>query len=722
MFSRKIGILDPEGKYKNPLTGTSYSQKYKDNAKKWSNLPIYKDGKAEWVIKIIKDNRVVILEAGTGVGKTVCVPKYALHVAKYTGKVIVTVPKQVLANNTATRDAEWLDVTLGEEVGYKYRGAKLSEEMAEIKGDFKAESDNTKLLFCTDGSLVAMLSRDPTLSQYSVVVIDEAHERTTGIDEALLYIRRALRKNSKLKLIVMSATLPNSDQFLDYFDEFSPAHIDLPGAPNKPVELFWLKGEELNTKEEKEAESLRILFEEIIEKNKPGDVLIFVNSKSQGVTLAGIVESRYPDIYVGLLYSGVPDREKDLATEPGAYKEYTKGRPKEGWSRRVVFATNVAESSLTVEGLIYVIDQGTEFSSDFNSLKQQSILRTQMITRAQADQRKGRVGRREAGFCYRLYTEKQFMQMKDRPDPSIEREDMTMNFLKYLSSPNIKNLVQMVQFVGELIEPPSIENIRTSIRNLVSLSLVTQFTKSGLMTEEGKFVSEIVTKGKLTDVNIGKAILIARYCNCEKTVIIIAAIIKEIKFGISDFFFTKTKDPKIKEILKYYFHPYGDLFSFLKLFIQYNNHYKRMDRKQLQQWAKKENVKLYVLENIQNNAKEIYNSTRNILEKIEVMSDFHFKNDNEAALFSLSKGYFTNTAKLVSKGKRPKYTNLYPPVTTTASYDQRGDSYLSMLDKPPKYIFYIQNTKMDKNITFKACNVYPEDMFKLLNPEEKITL
>jgi len=725
MVLKKIGILDPEGKKRNPLTGEKYSENYIESAKNiWTTLPLYKNGNAEKVIQTIKDNRVLVLEAGTGAGKTVFVPKYCLHAIDYKGKVIVTVPKKAIASENATRDAKWLDVVLGEQVGYQYRGSKLGDEDAEIKGDTNPYNENTVLRFSTDGTLVSMLTKDPRLLEYNVVVIDEAHERSTGIDEALLYMRNALRLNPKLKLVVMSATLEDPSVFLDYYQEFSPAHLKFPPVPNKPVELVYLD-KNLTKKDEVNAERLRILFEDIIQKNLPGDVLIFVNAGPDALPLKTVINNREPSVFVTVLTAGSKEKEKELAVNPNTYKEEKKGRPVEGWSRRVVIATNVAESSVTIEGLKFVIDSGTEYKSGYNSKKQQSILVNQMITRAQADQRKGRVGRREPGTCYRLYTETTYNKMVPAPEITIVTVDMTYSFLKYMSSPNIKNLFDLVRFIGNLIEPPPNENIINSIRNLITLSLVSQFLENGVLTEEGDAVADISIKGKLPDINSGKSILSGKFYGCEKIVIILVAILKETegKFGIKKIFTGNKKDPGYEESIMYYRHSYGDLFSFYKVFMDYSKHSNSMSRTDLEKWAKNNFIDIRTMDSVKEESKKIYMAVRNRLEKISVLEEYRFKNLEEAALFSLIKGYFPNIAKKITQKNSVKYSNFYPDIVTTASFD-RSDSYFSRIPKAklPKYMFYISNSMLDKNTSFKICNICPVEMIKLLQPEEKVTL
>jgi HrpA-like RNA helicase len=720
---KKNGILDPEGKYKNPLTGDYYSEEYYEHTSKWENLPVYLDGNNERLIKVIKDNRVLILESGTGSGKTVLVPKYCLHALNYKGKVMVTVPKRKIARDTAVRDAEWMDVVLGEEVGYLYMRSKLLESEAIIKGseydpDYSSHGPNTKLLFATGGSLVSMLNRDPKLTEYDIVVIDEAHERSMEIDESLLYMRRALHLNRKLKIVVMSATLPNSQTFLDYFKDFDPAHEQFPPEPNKPIEVIYLpKGVSLKKKDESEAEIMRIIFDEIIGEDQDGDILVFVNAPTQGKNLATKVQSKDNTIFTAVLSSTSSDDENDLATHATKYIDHPKGRPHGGWSRRIVFATNVAESSITVYGLIFVIDSGTELKKYFNSEKQQSLLMNQMITKAQADQRKGRVGRVVPGVCYRLYTKQDFNRMKERPETTVMDTDLTYPFLKYLSSPEIKgSLFKMVDFVSELMDPPPKDNVLLSIKNLISLGLVSVFSKQSILTEEGKVVSIIATKGKLPDVGAARAILAARHYGCEKTVMILAAIISVAEKGISVFF--DHKKPGAKAIIKEYQHKYGDLFSFYNLYMEYHLHLRRMDKSELQSWARKRFIKLRSLETVKEKAMEIFKGSRNILEEVEVLEDIPFKDTIDLSFFALLHGYFENICRLEKSGKKPRYTNFYPPIRTTASFDTRGESYFSLM-KPSKYAFYISNFSMDGNVSFKIYNACPAEMIKSLTPEEK---
>src|SRR3990172_3963293 len=179
----KLGILDPDGDKLNPLNNKPYSNTYKELAKIWSKFPTYKRNKE--IIDAIKSNQVLLITAETGSVKTVLIPKFALHVLNYgkdDKKIAVTLPKQMIAKSAAEFAATTLDIKLGEEVGYQYRGSPS-----------ESKSQNTKLLYATDGTIVARLNNDPELKDFDIVIIDEAHERKVQIDFLIYLLRETLK-------------------------------------------------------------------------------------------------------------------------------------------------------------------------------------------------------------------------------------------------------------------------------------------------------------------------------------------------------------------------------------------------------------------------------------------------------------------------------------------------------------------------------------------------
>ena len=222
-----IGILDPEGKYKNPLTNEPYTERYFEGTKFWSTLPMYEV--REKALKTISEHQVTLVVSGTGSGKTVLTPKFVLHLLNYRGKVVVTIPKQAPVKEAAEFAADNLDVTLGQQVGYKYRGSPAT-----------AASKSTNLLYATDGLLLEKLKRsDPLLKEFDAIIIDEAHERNVRIDFLLLMLKRVLRQRPDLKLIIMSATI-DEKVFLDYYKDFNIGHLNAGENPNFPVTEHFL--------------------------------------------------------------------------------------------------------------------------------------------------------------------------------------------------------------------------------------------------------------------------------------------------------------------------------------------------------------------------------------------------------------------------------------------------------------------------------------------------
>ena len=163
----KIGIFDPDGKNKNPFNDKEYSDEYKVLAKMWSNLPAYKKGKD--IVKEIEKNDIILVKSETGSGKSVLVPKFAIHTLDYKGLTVMTLPKKIITQATAEFAAKTLDVEIGEYVGYQYRGERMV-------------SNKTNLLFSTDGSIISMIKKDPLLIDIDILIIDEAHERKIQID------------------------------------------------------------------------------------------------------------------------------------------------------------------------------------------------------------------------------------------------------------------------------------------------------------------------------------------------------------------------------------------------------------------------------------------------------------------------------------------------------------------------------------------------------------
>ncbi len=382
------GILDINGYYNNPLTGESYKNLYindKDSpntysgyAKDWSKLPVYE--KKELFINAIYDYQVLLIESGTGSGKTVLIPKFALHTLNYNGKIAVTIPKQIITKNNAEYAAKTLDVRVGEEVGYKFRGRDYT-------------NPDTKLTFTTDGSLVGqILGGDKLLRRYNIVIIDEAHERNIQIDFLLYLLKQILLVRKDFKLIIMSATLPNKQLFIDYFpkDQFLFKYLFAGSKPNFKIDMRYSKEIFQPIEYSKYLKKLvEIVFELLTTTHtQNGDILAFVTSggdAKKACSELSLMINEYRSKnefneslqkhFCVELYSNV-SKEKELLATTGDEFRSAPGGP---YNRKVVFATNVAESSLTVKGIKYVVDSGLKIQKNYDPNRMIDIMGKTLI-------------------------------------------------------------------------------------------------------------------------------------------------------------------------------------------------------------------------------------------------------------------------------------------------------------------------------------------------------
>jgi HrpA-like RNA helicase len=632
MTDKKIGILDPEGIYNNPFTDKPYSETYKNLAKVWSKFPAYTD--PEGMIGSIRDNNVILVISGTGSGKTVLFPKYVMHALDYKGRIAITLPKQIIAKSAAKFASETLDLTLGMEVGYQYRGSGK-----------EASGKDTRMLYCTDGTLVARLLTDPLIMEFDAVIIDEAHERKVNIDFLLYLLKNVLKNRPTFKLVIMSATI-NQDIFREYYKDYKYTEISIGTKPNYPIESIFLDSElNINKNEymKKGVELIRKLLKdgddggdggdgdggekkkgkkgkkgknEKNESNK-GGILFFVTSVSETNDLCDELASQdvtFKDNNICVpVFSGMDDEQQKIATD----KDYYRGFIKNG--RKIIVATNVAESSLTIEGIEYVIDSGLELRSRFDPIDRINILEKTMITHAQAKQRMGRTGRTGAGTCYHLYTKQMFDHTMDRfPAPAIRKESIGYELIRLLAIPIIGlneepsngdkrdvTVGMLRSTLNQFIEPPAENYIKYELEYLKNFDLITTTDDSGYLTVRGKQVVDLQL-----DPAYALTLMMAYRLNCFREVSAIIATTDTIKNSIGDLFtlpanmsdnggaqkgYMKNLEEKFKKSKKIFENKYGDHISILKIFQEYE--LRMDDRDKLKDWAYKHFLKRHILDN-----------------------------------------------------------------------------------------------------------------------------
>lgn len=576
-----IGILDPEGKNNNPLTNEPYSDIYKNLGKVWSEFPAYKNAKK--IINDIKKHSVILVISGTGSGKTVLLPKYMLHALNYEGKIAITLPKTMVAKSAAEFAADTLDVQIGKEVGYQYRNSGK-----------KSHSSKTKLLYCTDGTLVARLLTDPELKDFDAVIIDEAHERKINIDFLLFLLKNVLTKRPDFKLVIMSATIDES-LFRKYYDKYSYKYIEIGTKTNYPIKSIFLK-ENLNIKNNEYLIEGKKIIQKLLKTTTEGGILLFVTSKSETDNICNLLseednEFKDRDICVPV-YSGMDQEQKKIATDADYYRGFIKN------GRKILVATNVAESSLTIKGISYVIDTGLELLSRYDPTSRINILETVYITHAQAKQRMGRTGRTGPGTCYHLYTKQTFDEDMIRfPQPSIKTESINYEMIRLLNLNNINTVKSLRNTFNKFIDPPYIKYINAELDFLKNLDLITSTKDTGTLTDLGKIVSTLQAEPfeALT-------LLMAYKLYCFREVSAILAIINVIKGSISKLFtISSSRDSanthlikKFKKVIKDFDNKYGDHIALLKIFKSYEK--KRQDKEKLRKWCYKYFLKRDILE------------------------------------------------------------------------------------------------------------------------------
>lgn len=536
----KIGILDISGENINPLTNNVYSEKYKELAKIWSKFPAYE--KAHEIINAIKENQVILITSGTGSGKTVLLPKFCLHALNYDCKIAVTLPKQIIAKSAAEFAAKTLDVNLGEEVGYKYKDSEKS-----------GLSSKTKLLFATDGTIVAKLMKDQNLEEYDAIIIDEAHERKVQIDFLLYLLKNVCVVRPKFKLIIMSATV-NVNVFSNYFSNFLFLHFDIGGATNYPIKSIFL--DKPISQNDYLATGIKII-KNILETTKDGDILFFVTSVNE--TFNSCKKITDNKTYCVEVFAGTNEKNQELAQHENKYKEITKK------NRKVVIATNVAESSLTISNIKFVVDSGYELMSYYDPNKYAKVLEKKLISRAQATQRMGRAGRTSSGTCYHLYTKNDFDNMIEYPLPSIKTSDITGECMRLLNLDNILTVDKLNEIFSKFIEPPDTKYVKSSLTTLMSLGII----EKNELTEMGK---------KIANMNLepleGICIYNSYKTFCLKEVITIFSMINIIRGNINELFIVPNKEniqlyEKYNKAKKSLGDKHGDHISLLKIFVKY---------------------------------------------------------------------------------------------------------------------------------------------------------
>lgn len=490
----------------NPWTHYPYSAQYQKILQTRLKLPVYQF--REKLLTVVSENQIVVVEGETGSGKTTQIPQFLVEDGFATpgsSCVACTQPRRVAATSIAERVAKEMDVTLGQQVGYTIRFEDVS-------------CPTTVLKFVTDGMLLREAMSDPMLRRYSVIVLDEAHERTLATDVLMGLLMEILpKRNSKsstdedgsvlgeLKVVVMSATL-DAKKFRDYFH--GAPLMKVPGRTH-PVEVFYTAKPERNYVEA----AIRTCLQ-IHEYEGQGDILIFLTGEQEIENCCNQIRdgaselgSDKPELVVHPLYSSLPPAAQRKIFEPAPAPRVPGGPP----GRKVVISTNIAETSLTIDGVVYVIDPGFAKQKVYNPRIRVESLLVSPISRASARQRAGRAGRTQPGKCFRLYTEQSFHKdLQETTHPEILRSQMSSVVLT-LKKLGIDDLVHF-----DFMDPPAPE---TLMRALEQLNYLGALDDEGDLTEVGLQMSELPV-----DPPLAKMLLVSPEYNCSLEIVAIVAM------------------------------------------------------------------------------------------------------------------------------------------------------------------------------------------------------
>ncbi|WCJ19134.1 RNA helicase family protein [Euphorbia peplus] len=629
--------------------------KSKTLAQQRQYLPIF--SVRDDLLQVVRENQVIVVVGETGSGKTTQLTQY-LHEDSYTKNGIVgcTQPRRVAAMSVAKRVSEEMETDLGDKVGYAIR-------FEDVTGP------NTVIKYMTDGVLLRETLKDSDLDKYRVIVMDEAHERSLSTDVLFGILKKVVAQRRDFKLIVTSATL-NAEKFSTFFGSVPIFHI--PGR-TFPVNILWSKTpcEDYVEGAVKQAMTIHIT-------SPPGDILIFMTGQDEIEAacyalaermeqLISSTQKAVPKLLILPIYSQLP---ADLQA-----KIFQKA---EDGARKCIVATNIAETSLTVDGIYYVIDTGYGKMKVYNPRMGMDALQVFPVSRAAADQRAGRAGRTGPGTCYRLYTESAYLnEMLPSPVPEIQRTNLG-NVVLLLKSLKVENLLDF-----DFMDPPPQDNILNSMYQLWVLGALDNV---GKLTGLGWKMVEFPL-----DPPLAKMLLIGEQLECINEVLTIVSMLSVP----SVFFRPKDRVEESDAAREKFFVPESDHLTLLNVYLQWKEHQYRGD------WCNDHFLHVKGLKK----AREVRSQLLDILKtlKIPLTSCGH---DWDIIRKAICSAYFHNAARLKGVGEYVNCRNGMP-------CHLHPSSALFGLGYTPDYVVYHELILTTKEYMQCATAVEPQWLAEL---------
>jgi len=595
-------------------------------------LPVYPY--REDFLAAVKEHQVLILVGETGSGKTTQIPQY-LHEIGYSelGKIGCTQPRRVAAMSVAARVAQEMNVKLGHEVGYSIRFENCTNQ-------------KTIIQYMTDGMLLREILTAPDLNGYSCMVIDEAHERTLSTDILFTLLKDIVRFRDDLRVIVSSATL-DAEKFSKFFDD-APIFM-IPGRMF-PVDIYYTKAPEADYVDAAVVTILQIH----VSQPPDGDILVFLTGQEEIETAADVLTqrtrnlgSRIRELIICPIYANLPSEQ-----QAKIFEKTPKG------ARKVVLATNIAETSLTIDGIKYVIDTGFNKQKSFDAKYGMESLVVTPISQAAANQRAGRAGRTQPGKTFRLFTAWSFQhELEPNTIPEILRTNMG-NVVLLLKSLGINDLINF-----DFMDRPPADAL---IRPLEQLYALGALNDRGELTKLGRRMAEFPL-----DPMLSKAVIVSEKYKCTSEVLSMVAM---LSLGSSVFYRPKEKAVHADTArLNFARGGGGDHTALLRCY---------------REWAATDYSSTWCFENfIQarniKKARDIREQLEGLCERVEVDPTVSAEDDIEAPLKSMTAGFFYNVARLGRTGE-------YQTVKQQKTVYIHPSSVLAKDEEPPAWVTYFE--------------------------------
>lgn len=603
----------------NPFNGKPLSQQYFNILKTRRNLPVH--AQRNEFLDLYQRSQILVFVGETGSGKTTQIPQFVCYddLPQSQAKMVAcTQPRRVAAMSVAQRVAQEMDVTLGEEVGYSIRFEDKT-------------GPQTFLKYMTDGMLLREAMNDHNLTRYSTIILDEAHERTLATDILMGLLKEVAQRRKDLKIVIMSATL-DAQKFQKYFGvgEGKPAPLLAVPGRTHPVEIFYTPEPERDYVEAAIRTVLQIHATE-----EEGDILLFLTGEEEIEDTCRKINLEVDELIreadagpmkVYPLYGTLPPAQQQRIFDPAPPPREKGGRP----GRKCIVSTNIAETSLTIDGIVYVVDPGFSKQKVYNPRIRVESLLVSPISKASAQQRAGRAGRTRPGKCFRLYTESAFKkELIEQTYPEILRSNLSGTVLE-LKKLGIDDLVHF-----DLMDPPAPE---TLMRALEELNYLACLDDEGELTQLGRMASDFPLDPALAVMLISSPEF---YCSNEMLSLTALLSVPQI------FVRPASQRKRADEMKDLFAHPDGDHLTMLNVYHAFKSPQAQENPKQ---WCHDHFLSYRALSQADN----IRLQLRRIMEKseLELMSTpFEDKNYYTNIRQALVSGFFMQVAKREGSGK-----------------------------------------------------------------------